>query len=72
MVKPIALFKETFLCQKIKQSVLISGTKLHLYANGELASSLIIDAECSGEIFCKLNLKSNSCPKKTNLNESLS
>lgn len=68
MADPITLFKELFHCQLINQSVSIGGVKRNLYNNGELVASAVIDANCTGERTCKLNLESNSCPKKTNLN----
>ena len=69
MISPIALFKDSFHCPLINQSVSIGGTKRELHINGDLVTSAIMDAECSGEPTCKLSLKSTSCPRKTNLNE---
>jgi len=69
MTNPIAFFKDSFHCPLINQNVSIGGTKHSHYDNDTLVADTIIDAECSGEHSCKLSLKSTSCPKKTNLNE---
>jgi hypothetical protein len=69
MANPIAFFKDSFHCPLIDKSVSIGGTKHSHYSNDALVANAIIDAECSGEPTCKLNLKSTGCPKKTNLNE---
>ena len=69
MISPIALFKDSFHCSLLNQSVSIDGTKRELHINGNLVTSAIMDAECSGEPSCKLSLKSACCPKKTNLND---
>jgi hypothetical protein len=69
IINPIALFKDEFHCSLIDQSVSTGGTKHSLYSKDTSLANAIIDANCSGEPFCKLSLKSTSCPKKTNLNE---
>jgi hypothetical protein len=69
IINPIALFKDEFHCSLIDESVSTGGIKHSHYSNDPLLANKIIHAECSGETTCKLSLKSNSCPKKTNLNE---
>jgi hypothetical protein len=69
MTNPIAFFKDIFHCKLIDQSVTTCGTKHSHHSKHPKVANAIIDAECSGESTCKLNLKSTSCPKKTNLNK---
>ena len=68
MTERIAFFKDTFFCNTNNKTVTIRGIKRKIYNNGELVDSVIVDAECTGDSHCLYDLKSQSCPKKSNLN----